>query len=139
VDEGLRAVLLGGVGEVGKNATLLEYGEQMLLIDAGIKFPEAELHGVDLVIPDFGYIADAPEDLRAILVTHGHEDHIGALPFLVMQLDRSEPLPIYGTRMTLGLIQSKLREHKQLDRVELIEFAPGDTSTWTRSGRRLCT
>jgi ribonuclease J len=127
VDEGLRAVLLGGVGEVGKNATLLEYGEQMLLIDAGVKFPEAELHGVDLVIPDFGYIADAPDDLRAILVTHGHEDHIGALPFLVMQLDRSNPIPIYGTRMTLGLIQSKLREHKQLDRVELIEFEPGDT------------
>jgi ribonuclease J len=127
VDQALRAVLLGGVGEVGKNATLLEYDQQMILIDAGVKFPEAELHGVDLVIPDFTYIAEAADDLRAILVTHGHEDHIGALPFLVMQIDRESRLPIYGTRMTLGLIQAKLREHKQLDRVELIEFAPGDT------------
>src|SRR4051812_14615140 len=126
VDEGLRAVLLGGVGEVGKNATLLEYGEQMLLIDAGVKFPEAELLGVDLVIPDFGYVTEAADDLRAILVTHGHEDHIGALPFLIMQMDRETKVPIYGTKMTLGLITTKLREHKQLDRVEMIEFEPGD-------------
>ncbi|MCC6176971.1 MAG: ribonuclease J [Chloroflexi bacterium] len=122
----LRAVLLGGVGEVGKNSTLFEYDDQMLLVDAGVKFPEAELHGVDLVIPDFGYVTEAADDLLGILVTHGHEDHIGALPFLIMQLDRADPVPIYGTRMTLGLIATKLREHKQLDRVDLREFQPGD-------------
>ncbi|MFN8636871.1 MAG: ribonuclease J [Chloroflexota bacterium] len=127
MDQALRAILLGGVGEVGKNSTLFEYDDQMLMVDAGVKFPEAELHGVDLVIPDFGYVTEAADDLRAIIVTHGHEDHIGALPFLVMQLDRSDPIPIYGTRMTLGLIQTKLREHKQMDRVKLIEFEPGDT------------
>jgi ribonuclease J len=126
VDQALRAILLGGVGEVGKNSTLFEYEDQMLMVDAGVKFPEAELHGVDLVIPDFGYVTEAADDLRAIIITHGHEDHIGALPFLVMQMERSEPIPIYGTRMTLGLINSKLREHRQTDRVKLIEFEPGD-------------
>jgi ribonuclease J len=127
VVEALRAVLLGGVGEVGKNSTLFEYDDQMLMVDAGVKFPEAELHGVDLVIPDFGYVSEASDDLRAIVITHGHEDHIGALPFLVMELDRSEPVPIYGTRMTLGLIAVKLREHRLLDKVQLVEFEPGDT------------
>ena len=126
MDQALRAILLGGVGEVGKNSTLFEYEDQMLMVDAGVKFPEAELHGVDLVIPDFGYVTEAADDLRAIIITHGHEDHIGALPFLVMQMERSEPIPIYGTKMTLGLINSKLREHRQTDRVKLIEFEPGD-------------
>jgi len=126
VDQALRAILLGGVGEVGKNSTLFEYDDQMLMVDAGVKFPDADLHGVDLVIPDFGYVCEAADDLRAIIITHGHEDHIGALPFLVMQMDREDPIPIYGTKMTLGLIQTKLREHRQMDKVKLIEFQPGD-------------
>ena len=122
----LRAILLGGVGEVGKNSTVFEYDGHMLMVDAGVKFPEADLLGVDLVIPDFTYVTEAADDLRAIIVTHGHEDHIGALPFLIMQLDRDDPIPIYGTKMTLGLIGTKLREHKLTDRVDLIEFEPGD-------------
>ncbi|MGE3272935.1 MAG: ribonuclease J [Chloroflexota bacterium] len=126
MDQALRAVLLGGVGEVGKNSTLFEYDDQMLMVDAGVKFPEAELLGVDLVIPDFAYVTEAADDLRAIIITHGHEDHIGALPFLVMQMERSEPIPIYGTKMTLGLIATKLKEHRQLDKVKMIEFEPGD-------------
>ncbi len=126
MDQALRAILLGGVGEVGKNCTLFEYDDQMIMVDAGVKFPEAELLGIDLVIPDFGYVIEAADDLKAIIVTHGHEDHIGAIPFLVMQMDRADPIPIYGTKMTLGLIQTKLREHRQMDRVKLIEFEPGD-------------
>src|SRR3712207_4574046 len=97
----------------------------MVLIDAGVRFPEVEMHGVDLVIPDFSYVPDAPDDLRAIRVTHGHEGHIGPLPYLLMRLDRSEPVPIYGTRLTLGLIAAKLKEHRQGHRAELIEFEPG--------------
>jgi ribonuclease J len=113
----LRAILLGGVGEVGKNSTVFEWDEEMLLVDAGVKFPEEELHGVDLVIPDWIYVAERGHRLKGVLFTHGHEDHIGGLPFLLMQLGELDPLPIYGTPMTLGLIRNKLREHGQLDRV----------------------
>ncbi len=113
----LRVILLGGVSEVGKNSTLFEWEEELVLVDAGVKFPEEELHGVDLVIPDWMYVAERGHRLKGVLFTHGHEDHIGGLPFLLMQLGEIDPLPIYGTPMTLGLIRNKLREHGQLDRV----------------------
>ena len=113
----LRAVLLGGVGEVGKNSTLLEWDDELLLVDAGVKFPEDELHGVDLVIPDWTYVGQHGHRLHGVFFTHGHEDHIGGLPFLLMQLEDLEPLPIYGTPLTLGLIRKKLAEYDQLDRV----------------------
>ena len=113
----LRAVLLGGVGEVGKNSTLFEWQDDLILVDAGVKFPEEELHGVDLVIPDFTHVHEQRHRVKAILFTHGHEDHIGGLPFLLMQLEGLNPLPIFGTPLTLGLIRNKLREHDLLDRV----------------------
>jgi ribonuclease J len=113
----LRAVLLGGVGEVGKNSTLFEWDDELVLVDAGVKFPEEELHGVDLVIPDFMYVSERSHRLKGVVFTHGHEDHIGGLPFLLMRLEDIEPLPIFGTPLTLGLIRNKLSEHGQLDRV----------------------
>lgn len=121
----LRISPLGGVGEVGKNSTLIEWDDEILLVDAGVKFPEADLHGVDLVVPDYGYLTDRVGDMEAILFTHGHEDHIGGLPYLLMQLDPKDPLPIYGTALTLGLISVKLREHGMLGRVEQHTVASG--------------
>lgn len=113
----LRAILLGGVGEVGKNSTVFEFEDEMLLVDAGVKFPEEELHGVDLVIPDWSYVAERGHKLQGIIFTHGHEDHIGGLPFLLMLLEDVEAVPIYGTMLTLGLIRGKLREHNLMGRV----------------------
>src|SRR5919202_5907097 len=115
--EALRISPLGGVGEVGKNSTLVELGEDMIIVDAGVKFPEAELHGVDLVVPDYTYLAERLDALNGILFTHGHEDHIGGLPYLIMQLEPRDPIPIYGTPLTLGLITVKLKEHGMLGRV----------------------
>jgi ribonuclease J len=108
---------LGGVGEVGKNSTLIEFGDELVIVDAGVKFPEAELHGVDLVVCDYAHVAERLDSLLGILFTHGHEDHIGGLPYLIMQLDPHDPIPIYGTPLTLGLISVKLREHGMLGRV----------------------
>ena len=115
--EALRISPLGGVGEVGKNSTLVELGEDMIIVDAGVKFPEAELHGVDLVVCDYRYVTEHMDRLLGIVFTHGHEDHIGGLPYLIMQLDPHDPIPIYGTPLTLGLISVKLKEHGQLGRV----------------------
>src|SRR5919202_3773487 len=124
--EALRISPLGGVGEVGKNSTLVELGEDMIIVDAGVKFPEAELHGVDLVVCDYRYVAEHIDRLLGIVFTHGHEDHIGGLPYLIMQLDPHDPIPIYGTPLTLGLISVKLREHGQLGRVVLHDIRPGE-------------
>src|ERR671935_882394 len=103
----LRISPLGGVGEVGKNSTLIELGEDAIIVDAGVKFPEAELHGVDLVVPDYTYIGERLDSLLGILFTHGHEDHIGGLPYLIMPLEPRDPPPIYGTPLTPGLISVK--------------------------------
>ncbi|MBI4494490.1 MAG: ribonuclease J [Chloroflexi bacterium] len=117
---------LGGVGEVGKNSTLYQYDNHLLLVDAGVKFPEEALHGVDLVIPDFGYVTERPDDLIAILITHGHEDHIGAIPHLLMQLERQEPVPIYGAPLALGFIGVKLKEHGLREAADLRPIGPGE-------------
>src|SRR6266511_3936260 len=99
MDARLRICPLGGVGEVGKNSTLIEFDGSLLLVDVGVKFPEAELHGVDLVIPDYGYVQEHEAALLGVLFTHGHEDHIGALPYLLMGLSEDRKLPIYGSRL----------------------------------------
>jgi ribonuclease J len=125
----IRVSPMGGVGEVGKNSTLIELDDEMLLVDAGVKFPEAELHGVDLVVCDYGYIADHLDNLLGIVFTHGHEDHIGGLPYLIMQLDPHDPIPIYGTALTLGLISVKLKEHGMLGRVTQYVIREGETAS----------
>lgn len=117
---------LGGVGEVGKNSTIFQYGNEIILVDAGVKFPEESLHGIDLVIPDFGYVAERADTLLGLLVTHGHEDHIGAVPHLLLQLEREAPLPIYGPPLALGFIEVKLKEHGVRDRADLRPITSGE-------------
>ena len=106
----LKIIPLGGLSEIGKNMMVLEYADDILIIDAGLMFPEEEMLGIDLVIPDINYLLDKRENIRGIVITHGHEDHVGALPFILHQLD----VPIYATKLTRGLIQVKLKERKAL-------------------------
>jgi ribonuclease J len=115
----LRVIPLGGAGEVGRNMWVLECGEEILLLDCGVMFPEAEMLGVDLVLPDITYLQDKKEQIKALLLTHGHEDHIGAVPHLLAQLGFP---PIYGTPLTIGMVTGKLKEHRLLDRATLIRF-----------------
>jgi len=103
----LKVIPLGGLGEIGKNMTVFEYGEDIVVVDCGLSFPEDEMLGIDLVIPDITYLKKNKEKVRAIILTHGHEDHIGALPFVLRQLN----VPVYGTKLTLGLVENKLKEH----------------------------
>lgn len=111
----LKIIPLGGLGEIGLNMMALEYGDTIILIDAGLMFPEDDMLGIDIVIPDFTYLHKHKDRVRALIVTHGHEDHIGAIPFLM----RDFQIPIFGTALTLALIREKLREHGLLDRCEL--------------------
>ena len=120
--QALSIIPLGGIGEIGLNMTVLEYGDDIIVIDAGLMFPDAEMLGVDIVIPDFSYLLENRHKIRAILLTHAHEDHIGALPFLLKELK----VPIYGTRLTLGFVKEKLREHSLDSETELITVKPRD-------------
>ncbi|MDO8885438.1 ribonuclease J [Candidatus Oleimmundimicrobium sp.] len=119
----VRIVFLGGVGEVGKNMMVIESGKDMVLIDSGLMFPEEEMLGIDLVLPDFSYVVNNKERLKAIIITHGHEDHTGALPYLLKEVSA----PVYGTKLTLGLIEKKLNEHN-LD-ADTREILPSDELT----------
>lgn len=119
----LRVLPLGGLGEIGKNMTVLEYEDRIVLVDAGLRFPTAEMMGIDLVLPDFAYIRDRVEDIDAIVITHGHEDHLGALPFVLRELGGNPPR-IYGRPLTMAMARSKLDEHRIKD-VDLIDTKPG--------------
>jgi len=119
-----RVVFLGGVGEVGRNMAAVELGGRILLVDVGLSFPNAEQPGVDLVLPDFEYVRDHADRIEAAVLTHGHEDHIGALPYLLRELPR--PLAVYGTPFTLALLEGKLEEHEVRDRADLRTAVVGD-------------
>ena len=109
--EKLKIIPLGGLNEIGKNLTVYEYGNDIIIVDVGMGFPDDDMYGVDVVIPDVSYLIKHKDKIRGIFLTHGHEDHIGALPYVL----RSFQAPIYATRMTLGLVRLKLEEHKLLD------------------------
>ena len=122
MSDSLRIIPLGGVGEVGKNITLIELDDEILVVDCGLAFPEPEMLGIDLVIPDVTYLEEHRDNVRGIILTHGHEDHTGALPYVLPKIPGT---PIYATRLTEGLVQGKLREHKLLDSTPLHVVEPG--------------
>lgn len=123
--EKVRISFLGGMNEIGKNMTLYEYKNDMFIVDCGLAFPTAELPGVDLVIPDFTYVINNQDRIRGIIVTHGHEDHIGGLAYLLKKVN----IPVYATKLTIGLIKGKLEEHGLLNKVKLVEIKPRDNIT----------
>ncbi len=123
--EKVKISFLGGMNEIGKNMTLYEYKNDMFLVDCGLAFPTAELPGVDLVIPDFTHIVNSQDKLRGIIITHGHEDHIGGLAYLLKQVN----IPVYATKLTIGLIKGKLEEHGIINNVKLVEIKPRDNIT----------
>lgn len=118
----LALIPLGGLGEIGKNMMLVKYGNNILVIDSGLIFPEDEMLGIDIVIPDITYLVENRHMVRGIVLTHGHEDHIGALPYVLKELN----VPVYGTKLTLGLLQGKLKEHNLLHAAKLIRVKPRD-------------
>ena len=117
----LRVIPLGGLNEIGKNMTILEYNDEMLIIDCGISFPDDEMYGIDIVLPDFSYLKKNAAKIKGIVITHGHEDHIGAIPYFLKNFD----VPIYGTRLPLGLVNNKLKEHGLKGKLNVIKA--GDT------------
>ena len=119
----LLIIPLGGMGEIGKNMTVIQYGKEILLIDAGLMFPEEDMLGIDMVIPDITYLIENKDNIKGILLTHGHEDHIGALPYLLQQIDA----PLYGTKLTLGLVEVKLKEYKLKKNISMNVIRPPAT------------
>src|SRR6266850_6721109 len=124
-DKKLQIIPLGGLGEFGMNCMAVRYGDDIIVLDAGMMFPDAELLGVDIVTPDFTYLEQNREHVRGLVLTHGHEDHIGAVPFLLSQID----IPVYGTAFTLALVGRRLEEHEMLDDARLNRVKPGEKVT----------
>ena len=124
-DKKLQIIPLGGLGEFGMNCMAIRYGNDIIVVDAGMMFPDAELLGVDIVTPDFAYLEQNREHVRGLLVTHGHEDHIGGIPYLLTQLN----IPVYGTAFTLALVERRLEEHNLLDKAKLNKVKPGEKLT----------
>src|SRR6267154_4509563 len=120
-DKKIQLVPLGGLGEFGMNSMAIRYGDDIIVVDAGMMFPDAELLGVDIVIPDFSFLEQNREHVRALLLTHGHEDHIGAVPFLLSEIN----VPVYSTAFTLALVERRLEEHGLLNQAVLHRVKPG--------------
>jgi len=120
--EKIRIIPLGGMSEIGKNMTVIEYKDEIIIIDCGLKFPDEEMLGIDLVIPDISYLLKNVQKVKGIFLTHGHEDHIGGLPYILRQMN----VPVYGTRLTLALLETKLKEHKILNSAKLNLMNPKD-------------
>ena len=121
-EEKVKVIPLGGLGEIGKNITAVQYKDDIIVIDCGAAFPDADMYGVDLIIPNISYLVENKEKVRGIFLTHGHEDHIGALPYILKQLN----VPVYGTKLTLAIVENKLEEHHMLDICTLINVKDGD-------------
>ncbi len=126
--QGLKVIPIGGLNGIGKNMTLLEYQDQILVIDCGMTFPEDEMYGIDIVLPDFSYLQNSGKKIKGVILTHGHEDHIGAIPYFLKVLNA----PIYGTRLTLGLVKNKLEEHGI--KASLTPSNPVISSDWDHLG-----
>src|SRR5687767_13542508 len=122
----LRIIPLGGLGEIGKNMTVLEYGRNMMIIDCGVMFPDSDLYGIDLVLPQFDYVVENRDRLQGIVLTHGHLDHIGGLPYLMSRLAGAKTM-IYGTPLTIGMVKRKLEEEKVLSQATLCAVQDRDS------------
>ena len=122
IKESLKIIPLGGLGEIGKNITAIEYKDEIIVIDCGISFPDEDMYGIDLVIPDIKYLLDNKNKVKGLFLTHGHEDHIGAITYILKQIN----IPVYGTKLTIGLVKNKLKEHNMLSKSNLNPIRPGE-------------
>lgn len=127
-EEKVKIIPLGGLGEIGKNITVIECDDEIVVIDCGIAFPDEEMYGVDLIIPDITYLKNNVEKIKGIFLTHGHEDHIGALPYVLKEIN----VPLYGTKLTIGIVKTKLEEHNILSEAKLNNVDPGDVVSFNK-------